>query len=719
MREIVINDKRFEIVGEITKLPINPWTAKITGAGLEYSSFQGVNIEEWHDFRSGIGRESALPEDTSRTWWLNGVDVSTPRSAVLNPLVNTAGSFGVAPVKIIDFQGGTYAIGHNQISKWSGSAWTSKHTGLANPIDAIVITDDTDEYLIVSSATTAKYTTDGETWVLLGTTWTSPTGATGTSWNTPNDAIDDNTSTDTYVTIDPTAWGNYLELTISSGNYGAVRYYIDEDTPSLITLIDVDIYYDAAWHDVYQGSFTTGEWITKAVPEGIKAVTKARIRGYNSDSGTRNLHVAEFDFGLRASDDPVKGYLASYGSRLYWISTTGNTVTYSNAGDIDAYSGTFSLTGNFGTLYSFFEGKLLADGTPCLYFTGTQGLYSLDTSAEQAYKQKVEYPPLTYSGHVGEYWNANIWVATGYGILKVSSSMATFVGPDQEDGLPSGYQGYIYDFTTVNNWLVYCVNGGSTDKSSILKRNASVGGNIQVYTTSAVNNPIACVHHSPSSMYTNGRLWWGEGTSIKYCMFPDITSNVKQISTYQYATASDSQGIILPKFRKLAAIKKVALNVSAVTKSCDTDEHITLYHDINETGSWTELGTYKTSPKPTILEFGGGLGLEFYLIQFACKLQRGTTNTNSPELESLAFAWRGKPTRISSWTFRMICTAEEYTELEAIYDTATLVTFYPSGDTNQTSHNVGISMMPQRFAHEGMGGREGVAEITVEEVYKG
>ena len=106
------------MVGDIIRRAINPWKASIRTAGTTYDSFQQVDHEEYHDFRNGIGLESALPAESARLWWSEGIDFSTARSAVLGPLVNIAGAFGVAPVKIIDFQGSTYAIGHNKIAKW-------------------------------------------------------------------------------------------------------------------------------------------------------------------------------------------------------------------------------------------------------------------------------------------------------------------------------------------------------------------------------------------------------------------------------------------------------------------------------------------------------------------------------------------------------------------------------------------------------------------------
>ena len=512
---------------------------------------------------------------------------TAPRSAHFDDAAITVTAFAAtAPIKIIDFQSATYLINANGIFKWSGSAWTFKHKLATTPIDAIVVTDATDEYLVVSSATESIYSVDGATWIAL-----------------------------------------------------------------------------------------TG----------------------------------------------CQGYLAWYQQKLHGIDTDGVTLRSSAANNIDGVWTTFTLVGGFGTVYKLFSGKLLADQTPALYFLGNKGLFSIDVTNELAYQQEVNYPPLTYAGHAGMYWNANIWVATGAGITKIAPSIATPVGTDQDDGLPSTYQGNVYDMLPIGNWLVFCVNGGTTDKSSIFKRSSSLGGNLQVYTTSATNNPIACMHHSPSSLYTNGRLWFGEGTSVKHMMFPDTTSNVKQITTYTYV--DDSGYGTFPIFRKLAAIPKVALGVACITKSCDANEYVQVYYGLNGAAATTLLGTFNDSPRDTIATFNSGLGTAFYTIQFAVKLIRGGTTTNSPELESLLFYYYPTPTVINAWTFYIQATEATsdkiITQIEAIRDTATLVAFYPSGDTAKSSYNVKLTNMPLDFWCDNKKTRQGHITVVVEQIFSG
>ena len=611
------------------------------------------------------------------------------------------------PTNFIDFQSATYCYGDKGILKFNGTTWDYVNR-FSNPIDAIVVSDSTDEYLVVSSALSATLSVDGSTW-LNHITWVSPDSTNDFgNWTNEANAIDDNTGS--YATFG--AATEYMELILTNSvTTDMIRIYASDGASGDLN-INCDFYYDGAWNDVYDGEVAGAEWVTLTNAAGIKEVEKARVE--SSDGGTCRLW--EFDF-----ESHFHGYMAEFENRLYGIHSDGSHVQYSTAKNIDNYAGGFEITGNYGTIHDFFEGKLLADGTPTLYFCGTEGLFSLDVTNEIAYQQEVSYPPITNAGNSGMYWNANVWVTTGYGILKIGPSTATYVGPDQDDGLPSTYQGKVYDMATVNNWLVFCVNGGSTDKSSILKRNSSLGGNLQVYTTSATNKPIACVHHSPSSQYTNGRLWFGEAAVIKYMMFPDTTSNVKQISTYKYV--DDSGYGTFPIFRSMAAISKTALGVAAVTKSCDATEKIEVYYGLNGAAATTLLGTFTSSPLPTKLTFNSGLGTAFYTIQFAVKLYRDATDTNSPELESLLFYYIPTPATINGWIFRVLAiddnAAATIAEFEAIRDTNTLVAFYPTGDTGKTSYNVKLTQMPLKFYVENRGDKEGYIEISVEEIFNG
>ena len=586
-REILLDSKRFQITGEIVRKNINPWTAKISSGSREYSDLSQASLREWHDLRGGLGLESELATETGRFYWSEGVDTSIERCLIPGPKVNTAATFGVAAVKIIDFAGDTYAIGTSVCKVWDPTgtpAWdVADAAALASPLDAIVVTDETSTYLVVSNATAARYTTDGSSWSAL-----------------------------------------------------------------------------------------TG----------------------------------------------CKGYLAVFDNRLCGF--YGHTLNYSPHGNIDGTWATFDVSAYLGTVNSLFEGKLLQSGDPVLYMATSEGLWAIDFFTQRIYKQEISFPPHDYAGYAGMYWNSYVWISTGAGIKKVTPSMATDVGVDQDDGLPSGYQGSVWDMEGLSDWMVFAVNGGTTDKSSIFKRHSTIGGNHQIYTTAAINNQIRCLHFSPSSMYANGRLWWGEGTAIKYCMLPDFVANPTAISDYEYVASSSK--FILPIYRPLAVIDKVALLVRAITKNCDATTYITIYYKLDN-GSWeTALGTFTTSPQPTALLFAAGVGIEFRTITFGVEFTTASPYTTAPELESLMFGFLPSPEPIKGWQFNITATQDNaekiLSDLETIQDKNPLVPFYPTGNSSDTAYNVKLTTMPFRFHHEA-NRTEGQITVDVQQIFIG
>lgn len=131
--------------------------------------------------------------------------------------------------------------------------------------------------------------------------WISPTGSNDPyQWTSEYKAFDDDLSKYAYWSCSgsyPTYWGSYLELTHSAIQCDKIRYYISYVSSSYINRIDVDVYKDGTWVDVYAGAFTTGSWIEHSFTEG--SVTKARIR-FGSCYGKAYCYsgkLAEFDFG--------------------------------------------------------------------------------------------------------------------------------------------------------------------------------------------------------------------------------------------------------------------------------------------------------------------------------------------------------------------------------------------------------------------------------------
>ena len=126
--------------------------------------------------------------------------------------------------------------------------------------------------------------------------WVKPTGYNDpdSGWLYETQAYDNNVCNWAYCGGEGAAgWRPYLELTHSAMYCSKVRFYAYWNS-GLITLIDIDVYYDGAWHDVFQGAFANEIWIEKAIGS-TQLITAFRFRFYHSDSDVWSA-LGEVDF---------------------------------------------------------------------------------------------------------------------------------------------------------------------------------------------------------------------------------------------------------------------------------------------------------------------------------------------------------------------------------------------------------------------------------------
>jgi len=133
-------------------------------------------------------------------------------------------------------------------------------------------------------------------------TWTSPTGHVdgGSVWANETNAYDDNTGTyATDTAVGQNTYTDYLELTMSSADITGVRVWGSCEAATVLSGMDVDIYYGSAWHDVFEGTCLEDAWnyfVCQA-----SAVTAMRVRIKHNDSDPHDLYLHEADFGVVTS----------------------------------------------------------------------------------------------------------------------------------------------------------------------------------------------------------------------------------------------------------------------------------------------------------------------------------------------------------------------------------------------------------------------------------
>lgn len=169
--------------------------------------------------------------------------------------------------------------------------------------------------------------------------WASPISYNDLGgWEDETEAYDHILITTAYNDIPTTSWSNFLELVASPGDYYGVRFYTGTKLGD-VNEVDLDVYYNGQWHDVYQGDYKAGKWTEKSLG-GVYNVEKSRIRYYNSGIYVSAYALlGEFEFAI------TNGTFGNYKLELAW--------SFYNAGNNDevplvynsVYSEIFALSG--------------------------------------------------------------------------------------------------------------------------------------------------------------------------------------------------------------------------------------------------------------------------------------------------------------------------------------------------------------------------------------
>ena len=131
-----LNNIRLPLKGAVSQKRITPFPSQFMTTSPTENDYTPTRKQKWGSLRGGLGKDKWTPADNDRYAEASNVDASQELQT-LSALVTTMGAFGVEPVKLIIHNNALWAIGHNQISRWSGTAWVSKKTGFSNPTDGI------------------------------------------------------------------------------------------------------------------------------------------------------------------------------------------------------------------------------------------------------------------------------------------------------------------------------------------------------------------------------------------------------------------------------------------------------------------------------------------------------------------------------------------------------------------------------------------------------
>ena len=420
------------------------------------------------------------------------------------------------------------------------------------------------------------------------------------------------------------------------------------------------------------------------------------------------------------SIDPISAsYLEQFDNRLVVLKGENSGFAYSAVNDLVT---NWTNKPNFPNLPMTFTGMFVgrdASDNPSLYFIAEDGVYYMDVFSNFFFgKTELSWEKNSNSGTKGLYFKGATYVTVDRGIYELQNGVAIPIGPDQDDGQPDDNAGYISDLIGVGFWLIISINGGAGRKSSIMKRHIAGKHWHTVYKTAAANSEINTI------AWNNGVHYFGEGTNVKSMPLSSESDNVKLLPSYE---SQATGALVYPRFHsEFDGVPKVAQKLRMVTEDCDANNYFTAFYKINGAASWTSLGTFATSPRPTALPFGDGsdnVGKEFEDIQFKIEPTRNASvTTERPVLVSLTLDYRVVPDVLYKWRFK----AEARTvgdrkgsvvidQLAATLATKPLVKFYPSGNLDSTSYLVEMTALPH--AQKGTEfGQEGEYDVEVAQV---
>ena len=118
-----------------------------------------------------------------------------------------------------------------------------------------------------------------------------------TIWTDPLNAFDGIvTSTATAVNVPKGEWSDFIEFLLTiPAIVDKVRFIAYG--PWTTDKIDIDIYYNDDWHDVYEGTFTSRQIVEQDISDGPWTVEKARLRIYNNNPAmAQSKYLYEFHF---------------------------------------------------------------------------------------------------------------------------------------------------------------------------------------------------------------------------------------------------------------------------------------------------------------------------------------------------------------------------------------------------------------------------------------
>ncbi len=126
--------------------------------------------------------------------------------------------------------------------------------------------------------------------------WTDPSG----TWTQEELATDGNTVTyaRSYHNINATQWSEFIDFTFDATQTNKIRFFARGLAE--VDSVDVDVYRDGTWVNVYEGGFANQSWVDLAFTAGMVSEARVRFHAANISSG---FYWQLYDFQFQKSSE--------------------------------------------------------------------------------------------------------------------------------------------------------------------------------------------------------------------------------------------------------------------------------------------------------------------------------------------------------------------------------------------------------------------------------
>ena len=406
---------------------------------------------------------------------------------------------------------------------------------------------------------------------------------------------------------------------------------------------------------------------------------------FTNASGTSYLVFAHYDANgsgytyydgssWTSNDSKDTQFLTVWDERLWGISSVGQ-LWYSIAIGTEVDDAMLPVPD--GSVTSLFVARN-AMGIPVIYCSTTEGLYMHNSDNAMWEKTQMDFPRHPDNGKGSVTWRDSVYIPSGNGIYKYingnNAAVITIVGPDRDDGLPSGKRGSIRQMVGSHNELLVGIDAAAaplsvastslpyqwtshhgarvidptTGKSTMLGYN-DMGWEVKWQST---NEGVGFESMHVSDAYSAYRVYWGHNNNVYFMELPKDIINPSEVGRFSYALSGTHE---TPWFNAgQSEIKKLALNLRIEAQGLSSNEKIWVEYATDYNESYTDAVKFLDS---TAMEaasgtytytFGSKVGTTFRAIKFRLTLYRDTATTtgqekyNTPDVISLTLEFRKK-----------------------------------------------------------------------------